>query len=236
MDSGKRRIYTKASGKLGKGIRKMKEITKDIIRELILVYPALTPCQKDILTATELLIGSYENGGKLLVCGNGGSAADSLHIVGELMKSFCNKRILPKENRKKLSEYGEDGKRLADSLQGALPAVSLINESSLSTAFLNDVNPEMVFAQQVFGLGKKGDILLGISTSGNAKNVHYASIAAKSKELHVLSLTGKDGGLMQQISDVTITVPESETYKIQELHLPIYHAICRALECEFFGK
>lgn len=156
MDSGKRRIYTKASGKLGKGIRKMKEITKDIIRELILVYPALTPCQKDILTATELLIGSYENGGKLLVCGNGGSAADSLHIVGELMKSFCNKRILPKENRKKLSEYGEDGKRLADSLQGALPAVSLINESSLSTAFLNDVNPEMVFAQQVFGLGKKG--------------------------------------------------------------------------------
>lgn len=171
-----------------------------------------------------------------LVCGNGGSAADSLHIVGELMKSFCNKRILPKENRKKLSEYGEDGKRLADSLQGALPAVSLINESSLSTAFLNDVNPEMVFAQQVFGLGKKGDILLGISTSGNAKNVHYASIAAKSKELHVLSLTGKDGGLMKQISDVTITVPESETYKIQELHLPIYHAICRALECEFFGK
>ncbi len=212
----------------------MKKESLAVFDELQKAYPRLEICLEDIIEATEIIIDCCKNGGKVLVCGNGGSAADSLHIVGELMKGFCRKRPLSDIEKNTLSSYGEHGEKLASALQCALPAVSLINESSLSTAFLNDVDPEMGFAQQVLGLAKQGDVLIGISTSGNAKNVHYASITAKARGMKVVSLTGKTGGLMKSISDVTVIAPEQETYKIQELHLPIYHAICRAVEYEFY--
>lgn len=217
-----------------KGLNQMKPEAKSKIATLIERYPSLAACENDIVKATELMIECYRNGGKIMTCGNGGSAADAVHIVGELMKGFCKKRELPDSERAALAAYGEEGKTLAENLQGTLASVSLINEISLQTAFSNDVIPELGTAQQLYGLANKGDVFIGISTSGNAKNLYYAAIVAKSKGCSTVVLSGRDGGKLKQLADVSVIVPETETFKIQELHLPVYHAICLALEEEFF--
>ena len=209
----------------------MKEKVTSIFDNLIARYPALEGCRGDIEKATEIMAESFRAGGRLLVCGNGGSASDAQHIVGELMKSFVLPRKLPDAMREKL---GDD--YLSDNLQGALPAVSLIGEAALSTAYANDCAPDLAFAQQVLGLGREGDVLLGISTSGNSKNVVYAAKVAKAQGMKVIMLTGAGGGKCAGLADAAVCVPEKETYKVQEYHLPVYHAMCLALEEEFFGE
>jgi D-sedoheptulose 7-phosphate isomerase len=180
------------------------------------------------------MIDCFNICGKLLVCGNGGSAADALHIVGELMKSFAIYRELS-DSEKAHFEQVPDRELLTKNLHRALSAISLINESSLSTAYANDVIPELCFAQQLYGLGNVGDVLFAISTSGNSKNIIYAAETARAVEIKVIGLTGNTGGKLKQFCDECICVPESETFKIQELHLPVYHAICLAVEEEFFS-
>lgn len=203
---------------------------------LIERYPKLAVCKEDIRKAYELLEAAYQKGRKLLVCGNGGSASDAEHIVGELMKEFKLKRKVYGNHAATLKEIDPElGQVLADNLQGALPAISLTGHSSLQTAFMNDVVPELVFAQQVNGYGKSGDAYLGISTSGNSKNVIYAAITAKAKGLKIIGLTGARESKLSKLADVCIRVPETETYKIQELHLPVYHCLCLMLEDKFFG-
>ena len=203
---------------------------------LIERYPKLSACKEDIKKAYELLETAYLNGKKLLVCGNGGSASDSEHIVGELMKEFKLKRKVYGKQAAALKEIDPElGQVLADNLQGALPAISLTAHSSLQTAFMNDVVPELVFAQQVNGYGNVGDVFLGISTSGNSKNVLYAAVNAKAKGLKVIGLTGGRENKLMKYADVCVRVPETETYKIQELHLPVYHCLCLMLEQKFFG-
>lgn len=200
-------------------------------------YPVLATCKDDIIRAYDILEESYASGGKLLVAGNGGSAADSEHIVGELMKEFKLKRKIysaQAENLKKIDS--ELGPILAENLQGALPSISLVGEAALSTAYMNDAVPELVFAQQVNGYGKPEDVFLGISTSGNSKNILYAAVTAKSKELKVIGLTGQKENKLEKLADVCIHVGETETYKIQELHLPVYHCLCLMLEDHFFGN
>lgn len=206
------------------------------IDELVQRYPALDVCREDIYNAYLIMVESYKNNGKLLVAGNGGSASDSEHIVGELMKSFVLARKLDKDYAEKLIEVdAEMGAELADKLQGALPAIALDGHIALSTAYLNDVDPLLGFAQQVNGYGREGDVFLGITTSGNSKNILYANTVAKAKGLKTIALTGKDGGKIKDMVDVSIVVPEEETYKIQEYHLPIYHCLCLMLENEFFS-
>ena len=206
------------------------------IEELVKRYPALKSCKNDILAVYEILVEAYSNGRKLLVCGNGGSASDSEHIVGELMKEFKLKRKVFGEQATALKEIDPElGQELADNLQGALPAISLTGHSSLQTAYMNDAVPELVFAQQVNGYGKPGDVFLGISTSGNSKNVLYAAVNAKAKGLKVFGLTGAKENKLMKYADICIRVPETETYKIQELHLPVYHCLCLMLEDYFFG-
>lgn len=207
------------------------------LNNLILRYPQLDPCREDIMKAYELLETAYHQGRKLLVCGNGGSASDSEHIVGELMKEFKLKRKVYSDHAATLKEIDSElGQVLADNLQGALPAISLTGHSSLQTAFMNDAVPELVFAQQVNGYGKPGDVFFGISTSGNSKNVLYAAVNAKAKGLKVIGLTGAKENKLMKYADVCIRVPETETYKIQELHLPVYHCLCLMLEQHFFGQ
>lgn len=204
------------------------------IDELIDRYPKLESIKKDIEVAYELIKNMYKDGGKLLVGGNGGSAADSEHIVGELMKGFCKKRKISTDLAEKLENINGDlGLELGKCLQGALKAIAITGHTGLTTAFANDVDPNMIFAQQVYGYGDNKDSLLCISTSGNSKNLIYAAITAKAKGMKVITLTGKDGGKLKEYSDISIIVPENETFKIQELHLPIYHALCLELE-EFF--
>ena len=206
------------------------------IDHLIDRYPKLIVCKEDIVKVYEILETAYSSGRKLLVSGNGGSASDSEHIVGELMKEFKLKRKVFGEQAVALKEIDPElGQTLAEGLQGALPAISLTGHSSLTTAFMNDAMPELVFAQQVNGYGKPGDVYLGISTSGNSKNVLYAAVAAKSKEMKVIGLTGAKENQLMKYADVCIRVPETETYKIQELHLPVYHCLCMMLEDRFFG-
>ena len=208
----------------------------DYLKELTERYPALEQMREPIYAAYVLLKECYESGHKLLVAGNGGSAADSEHIVGELMKGFKKKRPLPQEVLSGLEKADpEMGKRLAQKLQGSLPAIALTGHPGLSTAFLNDVDGQMVYAQQVLGYGEAGDVFLRISTSGNSANIYYACVTAKAKGLKIIGLTGRDGGDLRRISDVAVVVPETETYKIQELHLPIYHTLCLMLEERFFG-
>ena len=204
------------------------------VKYLIERYPVLSACENEIAEAISILIDCYQKGGKLLVCGNGGSAADSLHIVGELMKGFVKQRRLPPQMKEQLCRVSAHGEFLYQNLQGALPAISLVNEVSLQTAYANDVAPVLNFAQQVWGQGNAGDVLIGITTSGNSENVIYAAEVARAKGMKVVALTGRGGGKMSACSDVVIAVPEKETYKVQELHLPIYHAICIALENAFF--
>lgn len=206
------------------------------LNHLIDRYPKLIVCKEDIWQAYELLDAAYRNERKLLVCGNGGSASDSEHIVGELMKEFKLKRQIYGNQAEALKEIDPDlGQILANNLQGALPAISLTGHSALQTAYMNDAVPELVFAQQVNGYGKAGDVFLGISTSGNSKNVLYAAVTAKAKGLQVIGLTGAKENKLMKYADVCIRVPETETYKIQELHLPVYHCLCLMLEQKFFG-
>ncbi|MEH7380567.1 SIS domain-containing protein [Bacillus sp. JJ1533] len=206
------------------------------ISRLVDKYPELSVCAADIKEAFTVLKDSYDNGGKLLLCGNGGSAADCDHIVGELMKGFLLKRPVEPDFVEKLAMLApEDADYLSSHLQRALPAISLAGHSALMTAFSNDVAPDLVFAQQVFGYGKMGDVVMGISTSGNSKNVLHALTVAKALGLQTIGLTGENGGKMKEICDVTICVPWKDTPAIQERHLPIYHTLCIMLEEEFFG-
>ena len=206
------------------------------LNQLIERYPQLIVCREEIIAAYEILEYAYIHGRKLLVSGNGGSASDSEHIVGELMKEFRLKRKVYANQAESLRQIDmEMGKVLAENLQGALPAICLTGHSALSTAFMNDSTADLIFAQQVNGYGKPGDVYLGISTSGNSRNVLYAAITAKSKGLKVIGLTGEKVNKLMTFADVCIRVPESETYKIQELHLPVYHCLCLMLEEKFFG-
>lgn len=207
----------------------------ELLDGLIKRYPKLAVNKTNILQAYEVLKKTYLNEGKLLIAGNGGSAADSEHIVGELMKSFIKPRNLDGEFKNKLIRCDHVlGNKLAHNLQKTLPAISLVGHLSLSTAYLNDVDPILSFSQQVNGYGNSGDVFLGITTSGNSKNILYAAVTAKAKGLKVIALTGKDGGKVKDIADISIIVSENETYKIQELHLPIYHILCLMLEEYFF--
>ena len=214
----------------------MEERLQAHIDTLIERYPKLSVCETQLEIAYQILESAYTNGRKLLVCGNGGSASDSEHIVGELMKEFKLKRKVYAGQAELMKSIDpEMGLILAENLQGALPAITLTGHSSLTTAFMNDSEPELVFAQQVNGYGKTDDVFLGISTSGNSRNVLYAAITAKSKGLKVLGLTGIKESKLKRLADVCICVPETETYKIQELHLPVYHCLCMMLEEHFFG-
>lgn len=190
-------------------------------------YPKLNACRDDINRALELMIDTYKKGGKILICGNGGSAADSGHIVGELMKGF----LLP---RKVTDE--RISPELREKLQGSLPAVSLCSQEAIMTAFINDVEPDMMYAQQVYGYAESRDLVIGISTSGNSANVVNAVAVARDMGARTLGLTGAGGGKMSGICDVTIKVPETETFKIQEYHLPVYHYLCAKTEKFFFGE
>lgn len=206
------------------------------IDELCIRYPVLSVCKNDIEKATEALIESFENGGKLLVAGNGGSCADSDHISGELLKSFVKKRRPSAELIDSIRKINpETGDYLADKLQGSLPVIALTNNTALMTASLNDVDGNVMFAQQVNGYGNEGDVFLGISTSGNSRDIIYPTVVAKAKGLMTVALTGKDGGKLKGIADICIVVPEQETFKIQELHLPVYHALCLEIE-EYFWR
>lgn len=203
--------------------------------ELVERYPELAAVKDAVREAYELLEHCYATGGKLLVAGNGGSCADAEHIVGELMKGFIKRRQVPDEFRERLVDIDrEEGEKLAAKLQGALPAIALNGHPGLSTAYLNDVDGDLIYAQQTYGFGEAGDVLLGISTSGNARNIMYAVTVAKARGMKVIGLTGKDGGALALSADVPIIVPEQETFKIQEYHLPIYHALCLMLEERFF--
>jgi D-sedoheptulose 7-phosphate isomerase len=214
---------------------KDEEETAARVDALIVRHPALEPLGAEIQRACALLIAAFKAGNKLLVCGNGGSAADADHIVGELMKSFVAPRPLaPALREKLLAADPELGARLAQSLQVGLPAIALTGHAALSSAFGNDVDPALTYAQQLLGYGAPGDIFWGISTSGNAKNVLYAAVAARALGLEVIAMTGSGGGALARQADVHLAAPERETYKVQELHLPIYHTICLAVEAAFF--
>lgn len=213
----------------------MKESTRNIFLELLERYPALVSAASEIEAAFELVRGAYEGGGKLLCGGNGGSACDCEHIVGELLKSFKKPRAIDCETKKSLLALGEDGEYLASKLEGALPAVSLVSQTGVLTAYANDRAWDAALAQQVYGLGNKGDVLLVLSTSGNSRNCVLAARVAEAKGLKTIALTGEGGGMLKDICDVCIAAPERETYKVQELHLPIYHALCAMLEEEFFS-
>jgi len=209
----------------------MKDNVKKIYLDLFRRYPELV-CEKDEISyAYEWLKETYINKGKILVCGNGGSAADSAHIVGELMKGFMLKRELPESEKAKFQN-----KELADGLQGALPAISLVSEAALMTAFCNDCSPDLVFAQQVFGLMNENDTLICISTSGNSQNVLAAAETARVKGGKVISIAGQSGGRLAKLSDAIIRVPSTVTHEIQEYTLPVYHTLCAMLEENFFGE
>lgn len=217
----------------------MRELDNRLMRHIDLLmerYPSLESAKNDIVAAYLLLEESYKNGGKLLVAGNGGSAADAEHIVGELMKGFKLPRKPEADFAEKLVEENQElGAVLAENLQGALPAIALDGHPALSTAYMNDCEPLLCFAQQVNGYGKSGDVFFGISTSGNSKNVLFAATTAHAKGMKVIGLTGAKDSKLKDMSDVCIKAPQTETYMIQELHLPIYHCLCLMLEDRFFA-
>lgn len=200
-------------------------------------YPQLHTCREDIVAAYEIMEECYENDHKLLIAGNGGSAADSEHIAGELMKRFRILRTVPDEFAEKLKKTDPViGENLAANLERGLMAIPLVAHEALSTAYINDVDGIGVFAQQLYGFGRPGDVFFGISTSGNSKNIISATVVARALGIKVIGLTGAKGGELAQVADVTIKVPGSETYLIQELHLPVYHCLCMMLEEHFFGE
>lgn len=206
------------------------------MKELINRYPALEACADEINEAKDLIINSFKAGGKLLLCGNGGSCADCEHIVGELMKGFMLKRQMTDEQKRKMKQNNAnlDDETLSK-LQLALPAVSLPGASGLNSAFCNDVDPTLIYAQGVLGLGRENDVLMCISTSGNSANCVAAAQVAKGLGMKVVALTGMTGGKLKNIADVCVCAPETETFKVQEYHLPIYHYICASIEDNFFG-
>lgn len=212
-------------------------MSKNILGQLFLRYPVLKINENSIQKAGDAIIKSYENGGKLLICGNGGSASDAEHMVGELMKGFIKRRPIKGNLRESLANLKDKrAKVLMEKLQTPLPAISLVSQTALFTAFSNDVDPNLIFAQQIAGYGKKGDVLIGLSTSGNSTNVLYALTMAKALDMVTIGLTGKRGEQMKPLCDILINVPEEDTYKVQELHLPVYHALCMLIEEHFFGK
>lgn len=207
------------------------------IELLIQRYPKLLICKEDIINAYNIMEECFSNGGKLLVAGNGGSAADSEHIAGELMKSFKIQRSVTKEYAEKLMQIDpERGLYLSKNLERSLMAIPLVAHEALTTAYINDVDGLGVFAQQLMGFGRSGDVFLGISTSGNSENIINATVVARASGIKIIGLTGETGGELDQVSDVTIKVPEKETYMAQELHLPVYHCLCLMLEDRFFGR
>lgn len=217
-------------------VRKLEERSQRHIDLLIKRYPILKNIEQSIVDAYLIMEKCYENGGKLLIAGNGGSAADSEHMAGELMKRFKIPRPVDKEFAAKLiSIDSERGKLLANNLECSLMAIPLVVHEALTTAYINDVDGLGIFAQQLFGFGRKGDVFLGISTSGNSKNILLATVVAKALDIKVIGLTGENGGELAKVADTTVKVPEQETYMIQELHVPIYHCWCLMLEDKFFG-
>lgn len=202
----------------------MNDEAKTIFEELFTGYPKLKPIRSDIERAYEILEACVLGGGKILVCGNGGSAADAEHIVGELMKGFLKKRPISEADRAKLEPY------LAGHLQGAIPAISLVSQTALITAYANDVAPDMIYAQQVYAYARPGDALIAISTSGNAPSVVNAAKVAKAVGAKTIALTARGGGALKTICDATIAAPAEATHTAQELHLPIYHTLCAMLE------
>jgi D-sedoheptulose 7-phosphate isomerase len=207
------------------------------LEELITRYPQLLPVKEAIRKAADCIVACYEQGGKLLVCGNGGSCSDSDHIVGELMKGFENRRRITESLKNQLIEAsGERGAYLAEKLQHALPAISLTAHSALITAVANDTDADLIFAQQVVGYGNPGDVIIGISSSGNSQNVIDALITAKAKRMTVIGLTGETGGKMMSHCDILINVQGRRTAFVQELHLPVYHVLCLMVEHHFFGN
>ncbi|AFQ45988.1 D-sedoheptulose-7-phosphate isomerase [Desulfosporosinus meridiei] len=217
-------------------MRGLKEKLKKHIDLLISRYPVLEGISQDIIDAYLVMEECYESGGKMLIAGNGGSAADSEHIVGELMKRFKIPRPVSAEFAEKLKKIDtERGIALASNLECSLMAIPLVGHEALTTAYINDVDGLSVFAQQLFGYGRPGDVFLGISTSGNSKNVMNATVVARASGIKVIGLTGAKGGELASVADVAVKVPETETYMIQEMHLPIYHCWCLMLEDKFFG-
>ena len=203
---------------------------------LVARYPKLEAVRQEIIDSYLLMEESYENGGKLLIAGNGGSAADSEHIAGELMKRFKILRPVSKEYAEKLKEVDPvRGAELSKNLECSLMAIPLVAHEALTTAYINDVDGLGVFAQQLFGYGRKGDVFLGISTSGKSKNILNATVVARASGIKVVGLTGAKGGELAKVADVAVKAPETETYMIQEVHLPIYHCWCLMLEDHFFG-
>lgn len=212
----------------------MKETTRNILTELLTRYPALQGNEQEIVAVYEILKNCFAMGKRLYLCGNGGSAADCEHIAGELLKSFKKCRPLSSDLVEGLKKQGDRGQVLIESLEGGLPAVSLCGHAAFSTAFQNDRDPMYVFAQQVGVWGQSGDVLLTLSTSGNSKNCIYAATVAKAKNMQVVAMLGGNGGALKALADASVTVPEKETFKVQELHFPVYHCLCAMLEEEFF--
>ena len=218
----------------------MKTLEKRLEKHINLLierYPALEVCRQQIIDAYLIMEECYEHDGKLLIAGNGGSAADSEHIAGELMKRFKTPRPVTPEFAERLKSIDPvRGENLAQNLERGLMAIPLVAHEALTTAYINDVDGLGVFAQQLFGFGRPGDVFLGISTSGNSKNVMAATVVARALEIKVIGLTGSKGGELASIADVCVKAPTDETYMIQEFHLPIYHCWCMMLEDKFFGK
>lgn len=214
---------------MSEGIRAQLEL-------LVARYPALAACEADIEAAYEIMEASYAQGGKLLIAGNGGSAADAEHITGELMKGFRKPRKVNGEYAKRLIAADRElGHILAENLQGALPSIALDGHPALSTAYINDCEPLLCFAQQVNGYGREGDVFLGITTSGNSRNILYAATVARARGMRIIGLTGAKESKLSRMADVCIRVPQTETYMVQEYHLPVYHCLCLMLEERFFG-
>lgn len=215
----------------------MRKTTGAILEELVRRHPALSCCKPELYRATERLIECFARGGKLLACGNGGSAADCEHVVSELMKAYRLERPLEADKRERIrTMFPEDAEKLIENLQRAVPAISLVSQTALLTAFGNDVSAQMLFAQQVLSYGRPGDILLAISTSGNSPNILYAAQIARLQGVKVLSLTGASGGKLKAYSDIAVCVPSTVTFQIQEMHLPVYHCLCACVENELFGE
>ncbi len=207
----------------------------DRMSELFTRYPALNVCESSVRKAADILLATYRRGGKILVCGNGGSCADSDHIVGELMKGFLSRRPMTETDRRAFEKkLGEGAAYLTECLQRAIPAISLPAQSAVISAFANDVDADLVYAQLVYGYAKQGDALIGISTSGNSKNVVEAVRVANVLGVSTIGLTGKTESALSGLCECTIRVPETDTFKVQELHLPVYHYLCAWLEQQIF--
>lgn len=210
----------------------MKETTKSILNKYAQTHTFMCSMQDCILKTADEITACFRNGGKLLICGNGGSNADADHIAGELVKGFVKQRRIDGQTAKKIKDFGAQG--MVEKLQGSLPVINLGAHTSLITAVANDIGAEMIFAQQVMGYGKKGDLLIGITTSGNSTDVIYAGIVAKAKEMHSILLTGGDGGKAKKVFGDFLTVPSTVTADIQDMHSVVYHALCMMVENEFW--